>query len=535
MNVFTARPRLWLAALLLVTGLVITTSMLRTSTTFDEIVMVAGGARGYETGDWDMAPEHPPFVQYMYGILPFLDGLNYPDETGVTAETRSVMAYRYLYAQQLFWLSGNDPERTAFLGRLPAVLCALGLIALVFGITHRLAGPGTALLAALLVAVLPDLLTHGGIAYNDVPLALAFLAATFSIDGAIRRPSPARAALAGALIAIALGVKNSAVALGPVAVVLLVWEAVLRRSDRDWLRRIGPAALVTLASVYVGLVIIYRGDFALEEYRYALGFAFSHVTELPVPSYLLGTISVTGFWYFFPLVFFLKTPAGLHVLGLIALGYFVWRLRSAPARLARTPLRPLLVGLVVFGALLLTSSLNIGFRYALPVLPFICMLTAIGVVRAVRITSPAVKYVVMAAAAWAVIHVATFYPFFLSYVSEYGPGRERAYEVLADSNVDWGQGLLELRAFMREHDIPSVYLSYFGSALPEGYGIRFVPLTSFFPLRPQPPLTEQPKWLAVSSTNLTSTYFTVDQFRRLRTGSPAHVVGGSIYLYPVSE
>src|SRR5690606_18167518 len=150
------------------------------------------------------------------------------------------------------------------------------------------------------------------------------------------------------------------------------------------------------------------------------------------------------------------------------------------------------------------SSLNIGFRYALPVLPFICMLTAIGVVRAVRITSPAVKYVAMVAGAWAVIHVTTFYPFFLSYVSEYGPGRDRAYEVLADSNVDWGQGLLALRAFMHEHDIPSVYLSYFGSALPEGYGIRFVPLTSFFPLRPQPPLTEQPKWLAVSSTNLTS-------------------------------
>jgi len=67
-------PRLLLCLILLVSGGAIVLAMRRTSTTFDEIVMVAGGARGYQTGVWNLAPEHPPATQYLYGLLPYLAG-----------------------------------------------------------------------------------------------------------------------------------------------------------------------------------------------------------------------------------------------------------------------------------------------------------------------------------------------------------------------------------------------------------------------------------------------------------------------------
>jgi hypothetical protein len=141
----------------------------------------------------------------------------------------------------------------------------------------------------------------------------------------------------------------------------------------------------------------------------------------------------------------------------------------------------------------------------------------------------------VAAVLWSAIHVASYYPWFLSYISEYGPGREENHTVLVDSSLDWGQGLLALRDAMREHNIPSVYLSYFGSALPGGYGIDYVPLTSFFPLPPGPPLEQPPVWIAVSATNLSGIYFGGDQFERMRNARPNHVVANTIFLYRMAD
>src|SRR5213080_1460594 len=75
-------PHLLLCLILLVSGGAIVLAMRRTSTTFDEIVMIAGGARGYHTGAWNIAPEHPPVTQYLYGLLPYLAGAHYPNEAG---------------------------------------------------------------------------------------------------------------------------------------------------------------------------------------------------------------------------------------------------------------------------------------------------------------------------------------------------------------------------------------------------------------------------------------------------------------------
>jgi hypothetical protein len=536
MTQFALTPRralLGLCIILLVAGSVIAAAMRRTSTTFDEIVMIAGGARGYEIGEWDLAPEHPPLVQYLYGTIVHLAHPRLPNESASTPEMRASMGYRYRYAQQLFFRELNDPEQLAFLGRLPAVLCALGLIAVVFFFTRRIAGDAAALVAAGLTAILPDVLGHGGVAYNDVPLALAFVSAIWCADRVIRTPSLLRAIAAGCLFGLALGVKNSAVALAPIAVVLIVWEGVQRRTDRAWLGAMLIAVPVTLLTTYLTLVTIYRGDFALTEYRYALDFAFGHVTQKAVPAYLLGAVGYTGWWYFFPVVFFLKTSAGFHALAGLAGVFFISLLVESPRRVLHSRLRAPFVGLVIFGVLLLVSDLNIGFRYALPALPLLCILTGAGAVGLWRRSERSMRAIISVAGIWAALHVASYYPFFLSYLSEYGPGRDEGYRVLADSSLDWGQGLLELRDFMREHDIPSVYLSYFGSAIPEGYGIQHVPMLSYFPLLKQPPLPAAPKWIAVSATNLTGTYFAGDPYKAFRDARPSYVIGHTIFLYPL--
>jgi 4-amino-4-deoxy-L-arabinose transferase-like glycosyltransferase len=535
------RARWLLAAIVAVSCGATLLAMRRTSTTFDEIVLIAGGARGYETGRFDLAPEHPPLMQYVYGLPVFLDGALYPAEAADAV--RGDMGYRYRYSRVFFWQSGNDPERTAFLGRLPAVLCVLLLVLATYGFAAPRIGRAPALLAAGLVALLPDVLAHGGVAYNDLPLALTFLLAVWAFDVTARQPGWRTGAVAGAALALALSVKFSAITLLPVAALLLGCEAILRRRSVAWWRGAGIATAAGIAAAYVSLVAVYRGDFMLSEFFYGLDYTFRHVGQgHGAPGYLLGSLSVTGWWYFFPIAFLFKTPAALHLLGLVAaiggLRWWLARPRSAaPAlELLGSPLRAAVAGALVFGGALITSNLVIGFRYALPLLPLLCILIAAGTATVWSSARRTLRALLVALVVLFGASSLSYYPFFLSYISEYGPGRDRGDLVLLDSSLDWGQGLLALRDFMQEESIDRVFLSYFGSADPRGYGIDYVPLPSFFALEPQPTTAAEPlpEWAVISATNLHGIYLQGDPLARFRA-EPDRVLANSLFAYRLHD
>jgi hypothetical protein len=536
--VVMTRRRLLLAAVVSVYAVVTLMALRRTSVTFDEIVMVAAGARGYAIGAWDLVPDHPPLTLYLYGLPAFLSGPRYPNEAGISPGIRRGMWDRYGYAQVLYFRLGNDPERLAFFTRLPAVLCGSALIILVYAFTRRAAGGRAAILAAGLTAFLPDLLAHGGVAYNDVPGALMFLAATWALDEALRRPTPRKMVVAGVAAGLALGFKLSAVALAPVGALLFCVEALRRRADAGWWKRMAVASVVCPAIFYLTLVLVYQGDLALSMLRYGVSYTYGRA-ESPAPAFLLGESHRGGFWYYFPVVFLLKTSAGLQallVVGLLALGA---RFARAPVRLMRSRLRVPAVVCVVLVPLLLTSRLNLGFRYALPLLPLLSVLAAAGTVLAWRHSSRLLRAVIMAACVLLVAHPVSYFPHFLAYVSEYGPGRDRNFTVLADSSLDWGQGLLELRDFMKQRSIPCVYLSYFGSGLPDAYGIEYLALPSYFDLPARngclAAAAVPPQYAVVSATTLVGLYLKKDPFAALRQTRPEHVLGHSLYVFRVAK
>jgi 4-amino-4-deoxy-L-arabinose transferase-like glycosyltransferase len=408
------------------------------------------------------------------------------------------------------------------------------LIMLLYGTIGSAYGRTAGLLAAGLVAFLPDVLAHGGVAYNDLPLALAFFAALWAVDSAARRPTVATGALAGALVGLAAAVKISGLALLPAAVVLIAVEATVRRADRRWLRRLVPALGVAAVAAYTTIVIVYAGDVTLSGLRYAVAFRAQHMANgHGAGAFLLGDTSATGWWYFFPVAFLFKTSVGLHMLTAVALAGLLATLRREPGRLLRTRLRAPLVGGIIFGAALLSSNLNIGFRYALPVVPLLCAVTAVGIVKTWPSLPRVARAVTIAAVIWLAAFPLTYYPHFLGFISEYGPGRERNHTVLVDSSLDWGQGLLELRDFMARFETGPVYLSYFGSGVPSRYGIEYVALPSFFPL-PQPGEVETaPRFAVISATNLAGVYLPSDPFARFRDMEPIAVLGQSLLVFPL--
>ena len=182
------------------------------------------------------------------------------------------------------------------------------------------------------------------------------------------------------------------------------------------------------------------------------------------------------------------------------------------------------------------ANLNIGFRHGLPLLPLACILIAAGAWRLAgrwpRLRPWIVALLVLNAAS-----SLAYYPHFLTYLSEYVDGRRRGAWIVADSNIDWGQGLVALRNWMDEAEVERVYLSYFGSAWPDAYGIDYVPSLSFQPLPRDPDVpagSPAPRWLVVSSTLLSGQYTDRDPYAGLRETKPAAVIANHLYVYPAA-
>lgn len=531
MSTAAARPRaispVLVAGLVAVAFAVLAASaMLHTSTTFDEIVFLAAGARGFHTGDFGLVLDHPRLPQYLYGLPVYLSGIAYPPESVLTYDAMP----RYVYAREMLWGVGNAAERLVMSTRMVAVALGASTVFATFLLSRRHLGAAAALFAAGLVAFLPDMLAHAGIAYNDIALAFAFLLGLYALDAAVRRPTPGRVALAAFAFALTACVKFSGLILGPIAIALLVLEAASGRwRDRAWRRAILVAVPVFLIVAYATIAVVYLGDWRLAQFVEGLHQSLRYTAGRT--AFLLGERYVGGRWYFFPVEFFLKTPVALHVLILLAaIGAWGAARRKSWREWLTHGARAPAVGAAFFLLGLVSSSLNIGFRHALPMLPPLCILVAQGVEplwNRGRIELRAALALVFASF---VASTALHYPYFLAYVSEYVQARP-LYETLADTSTDWGQGLVALRDFMRERGIREVALGYQGSAVPVGYGIRYVPMPSYYTLPVVDPTIPAPRYLVVSASLLAGLWAPGDPYAALRKVKPVTVVGGTLYVF----
>ncbi len=523
-------PALVAGLIVLAFVVVAASAMLHTSPVFDEIVFMTAGARGFHTGDFSLVTDHPRLPQYLYGLPVFLSGIRYPSE--------AILQYdqlpRYVYARALLWGMGNPAEALVMKSRIVAIAMGAGTVAFTFAFARRHMGVAAALIATVLVAFLPDMLANSGIAYNDIALTFGYVLGIYAIDAAVRDPTVPRAAIAGLAIAFTLCTKYSGVILGPAAVALVALEALGGRwADRSWRRRITVASLVAAIVAYLAIALVYEGDWRLTQFIQGVEESLG-VTQ-GRPGFLFGEMWWGGRWYFFPVLFFLKTPAALHVMTALAIVGTWLALRGKPwrdwvAHGARAPF----VGAGLFLAGLVTADLNIGFRHALPMLPLLCILVAQGLEPLWDTGRLALRGTLGLLLAAFVASSMSSYPYFLAYVSEYIRGRP-LYETVVDTTTDWGGGLVALRDFMREKGIHEVSLGILSSAVPDAYGIRYAPLPSFFTLPVIDPSMPRPRYAVVSASLIAGMYVFDDPYAALRRQKPVAVVGGSLYVFDLGQ
>ena len=76
-------------------------------------------------------------------------------------------------------------------------------------------------------------------------------------------------------------------------------------------------------------------------------------------------------------------------------------------------------------------------------------------------------------ALWLIISVLRVSPYYIAYFNELTDGPKNAPYYLSDSNVDWGQDLRRLMAYLEKHEIHQVNLLYWGPTPPNYYDDRY--------------------------------------------------------------
>jgi len=538
------RSRFLLVGLLILAFALALTSAVQKSPTMDEQNHVARGAAYLGTGDPRLSIEHPPLINVL-SALPahLLLDLQLPLDGWWEASEW------YHFADNFLWRANTHPDRIIFLARLPIIGLTLMLIALVFRWADARFGPWGGLLAAAFCALDPNILAHARLSTTDLGGVFFAFLATYLLWRALRQPSASRQGRrvlwAGLALGLAFAAKLSALLFGPILVLLALLDGIPGGPGQA--RRLLNRAGMILAAILLALLVIWA----------AYSFQINPLEEgsLPVPAppyirgvraildfasggrrgYLLGQISTEGWWYYFPVAFVVKTPLATLVGLLIATGMALRRHAERRDDLF------ILIPPLLFLLISTTARLNLGYRHLLPVLPFL----AVHLGRLVNLPSRFRRFPPLVLATWLAISTVTIYPHFLAYFNPIGGGPENGWLILADSNMDWGQDLKGLRAWMEREGMERVRLSWYGSAHPEAYGIAYDPLPgvclwqppevwSASPFAPgdRPP----PGIYVVSASNLAGvSLYNPDLYTWFRARPPDAKIGYSLFIYKVTD
>lgn len=472
----------------------------------DDSMHMPAGYSYLLTHDYRLNQEHPPLIKLLSGLGLWRLQPQFPfDSPGwqQAATPEDPEDGMVKIEEAFFAANANQFEQIAWYGRLPVLVIPLLLLAAVWWLTRELFGPAAALIAVFLLGTEPNVIGNAIVVQNDVASALALVLFVIAVkkfltnDLATHQPAAARALvpralLLGGALGLALVTKYSLVVLVPVTVAILIaWATLqlLRRKSR-FLSLTLCVSLVFLTA-YLILIAFYSFHVSLFSFPPLLPRYFVYGIDMVIrdsregrPAFLFGQVSDTGWWYYFPVAFALKTTIPFL---LASVSGFVWSLVQVFRRKSRSlreryvPLYAVLPALAYLG-LTMTSHLNIGVRHLLPMFPFAAILGG-GFISAViqfplkRSMTPkrgrvlAVVLAVLILAPFLVIAIST-YPNYLTYFSPLAGGTEHGWQTLSDSNVETGQEVKALAAYLKAHGENRVTGIMVGGEFLRFYGVE---------------------------------------------------------------
>lgn len=527
------------------------------SPAFDEPFLIPSGLSYVQTGSIRLYMQHPPLLQELAGLSLVLSGIHWPNTAQAAQMLKGSGEPEWHLGNSI--IAENGADKVLFWSRLPFIIVsALGVL-LLFLFGRELIGDLAALGALFLYALDPTIVAHSYLATTDVGLAVFSLLFLWALWKYLRRPGWTRLLLSGAALGLALCTKFSAIFLLPIGGLLLLaalrWPAETANQgsagffdapsldNSEWARGIKSRAfsfamMCALAALVID--VLYLSPHGLALYNSGL-----HLVNADHnPSYLVFMAGQLDhrFHSYLAVCYLLKEPlAGITLFGI---GMYELR-RTKTISMLRQMF--ILIPLAALFAAYTTWSDNAGIRYLMPVLPFIYLVGGLGLETLLRNGSAIARGAAVLICAWMIVAAVGIYPDHLAYFNEaaclmQGKARQIRFDGgtacgplwLDDSNVDWGEGLKQLRTWL-DQNAPgrSFQLGYFGLYPPNAYGISYQGLNV-------PELMRGPKpGLYVLSAHLVAFLPAIGAKVRpgdgewLRRVPPTAVIGHSLYVYDI--
>jgi len=545
------------AAVVAAVGVLEVRSALGETQTWDEGIHISAGYTYLWRGDYSWNMEHPPLVKLASALPLTWLHLDVP-----AAEADGKRRDQVQYGIEFLYRNRVPADTILIAARSANILLTLLFAVALAWWTRRRYGPVAALLAVILCAFDPNLIAHGRYVTTDFPVtAFYFFACILWVEylerGGLRSLLPAALAFTLAIIT-----KFSAVLLVPTFVILYAARWVQKPKELP-ASRLALAAGTLFLTMLAGVLLVYWPEtvrclttkvppltdlvnrenllgealwrlgrlFHLPAHRFLVGLA--RVAEHNAgghTSYLLGLRSEKGWWYYFPVVFAVKSTIAALAATALVLAAGAWRTLRTGFRDVPIMAVGLVVPPVFYFVLSMTSGINIGMRHILPVYPFLYVGTAALLGRAPW--SAAGSLAGAALALLQVVECASIAPDYLAFFNALagGPGHGPLY--LADSNIDWGQDVKKLVHWLDAHGTRRARVFYFGNAQLRYYGVVEV---GFPGPRDQQGWNEIDDYCVASVTPLLGNYVPLEDLAQLRLRNPIAEVGWSMYVYDLRK
>jgi cytochrome c-type biogenesis protein CcmH/NrfG len=504
----------------------------------------------------------------MWAALPLLFMRDVHLDTSVIDRTEpAVWISKAFDFSTKFLYVDNDADRLLNAARFMIVICGMLLGVLVFSWTYEWLGFTPAVWALVFYTLSPNLAAHASLVTTDIGITCFIFGTTYFVWRTSRRLSPFNLTGLSIFFALAIVTKFSGLILGPIVLALLI-VAVRQRTT------ITPRAAAAIVALLA--VASFAAVWAVHSFRYAPSESASwqlHMEHLPlartVPviasvtgwidrhhllpntftegflifaqsmlppnhTYLAGEYSDEGWWYYFLVTFLIKTPISLIAIAAIGVFVLVHRRLELGWKNESFIVVPVVIYLIVSGA----NTFQVGVRHLLPIYPFIMLIGAAGTMALVY--GRAGRLALAGLMAFWVAVVVDVYPHTLTFFNRLVGGPGNGYKYLADSNIDWGQGLKQLKTWMDRESVPHIGLAYYGTADPAYYDIDYTQLPAATPGLNLPSIARMwskprlPGYVAVGATVLTGVFLDPHWqlfYRGLRETKPVAVIGNSIFVY----
>lgn len=566
------RPYRNLAFALLI-FLMITIGLFRISSTYsvfwqtwDEPASVASGMELLDKRQYTYETLHPPLARVMSALGPYLDGIRSNNKEDMWDEGDTILHTNNAYERNL---------TLSRLGILPFFIIASLVVALW---AKEYGGVATSLLSVAIFTTTPSILAHSGLATLDMACASLVPAALFAFDLWLNRPNLLFSCLLGLTLGLAIVSKFSSVGFLLISIVIIgiiyivnkLLNKFLNKNStqdkatykeeqnthkfRQWILRLVITILTCFMVFWAAYGFSYAPLGSSPEYStkakvlinrivgsqgalHNLAYYAVEKVSIPAPelvigighlsardkgggtNYLFGDIRDKGWWYFYPIVIFFKTPIPSLILIFIGIFFLLTKVVTQQGNLQMlTPLAGA-IGVLIVGML---GSVNNGSRQMLAIYPFLAILAGYGASKLLFLNDR-FRYVrsafLIVLLSWQFISTAIAHPDYIPYFNELAGNHPE--EITLDSDLDWGQDLKRLVATLEKRGVKELSISYNGSK-----GINFDKLN--LPPRQQLiPYQKTTGWIAISLYHLQLN----DGFSWLKQYQPIEKVGKSIWLY----